>query len=78
MALLHASISNLSICSYGNLQKYVCFIRVVKDWKLVEIYEFFKFLYSRSIGDIESDMMLWMHTESKKFSVQYFYKMLTV
>ncbi|KAG2675237.1 hypothetical protein I3760_13G175100, partial [Carya illinoinensis] len=71
-----ASMSQMMSFSNEEVHWNVCFFRSVQDWEIEEVTDFFKLLYSVAIRRHERDHILWKNTETNKFSVGSFYKMM--
>jgi hypothetical protein len=64
---------NMDIAN-GAIHWVVMFIRLVYDWKMEEVSQFFKLLYSQQIRHGRVDKICWIPSKRKNFEVKSYYE----
>lgn len=70
-------VDNMDI-SFGSPQWFVRFIRVAQDWEMGDITKFYIALYVLNLNVGREDRLLWIHLGNKNFSVNSFYKVMSI
>lgn len=69
--------ADLLVISSGSPMWNVCFLRVVQELEIGGISDLFGLLNATSIGRVEVDKMIWIHSGNKKFTVKFIYRVLS-
>ncbi|KAF5471044.1 hypothetical protein F2P56_011519 [Juglans regia] len=73
-----ASVADNMSISANSFHWSVSFSRVVQDWEVNDIVDFYNILYALKVQVGREDGLIWTHTGNKKFSVRSYYKFFTV